>query len=66
MLMCARRSGIERANICRAVAEFMENKTIVLVRRGTCKISRHSAGYYSTNLKAYPLPVGDTQLKMQL
>lgn len=50
MLMVSIETGILRANICRFVAELKEQKRIVLVKTGICKISKHRAGYYCTSI----------------
>jgi hypothetical protein len=49
MLMVAHQTSIERANICRYVAELEKSKSIAVIKKGFCKISKHRAGYYSTN-----------------
>lgn len=49
MLMIARRTGIERASICRYVATMRKNDRIFFVRKGFCAITRHAASYLSTN-----------------
>ncbi|NOZ35656.1 MAG: hypothetical protein GXO80_10210 [Chlorobi bacterium] len=49
MLQVSKETGIERANICRYVAEFRKQDNIQVVRKGICSISKHRAGYYTTN-----------------
>ncbi len=49
MLMIARQTGIERANICRYVAEMRKADRIFLVRKGLCPITRHTANFLTTN-----------------
>ena len=49
MLMIARRTGIERANICRYVATMRKEDRIFFVKKGLCAITRHAANYLSTN-----------------
>lgn len=49
MLMVSVETGILRANICRYVAEWKRHNRIVLVREGICPISKHRAGFYTTN-----------------
>lgn len=57
MLMVSIETGILRANICRYVAEWQEKGSIQLFKQGVCKISKHRAGYYTTdtNLFTHPL-----------
>lgn len=49
MLMVSIETGILRANICRYVAEWRQNKTIAIAKKGICPISKHNAGFYTTN-----------------
>jgi hypothetical protein len=49
MLMVAKETGIERANICRWIADRRETNGIRLVRFGLCEISKHRAGFYTTD-----------------
>jgi len=49
MLMIARRTGIERANICRYVATMRKADSIFFVRKGFCAITKHTANYLTTN-----------------
>lgn len=51
MLMVDRETGVNRANICRYVAMMRKENRITLVREGICKISKHRAGYLTTNPK---------------
>lgn len=51
MLMVSVETGIERANICRYVATLRKQGRIFLVRNGICSISKHNAGYYTTNVE---------------
>jgi response regulator of citrate/malate metabolism len=57
MLMVAKSTGIERANICRYIATLKKNDKIYLQKKGICKVSRYRAGYYTTkkNLLSQPL-----------
>ena len=52
MLMVSVETSILRANICRYVAEFQKENRIKIVRKGICPISKHRAGFYTTNLKS--------------
>lgn len=54
MLMVSIETGILRANICRYVADWKRQGKIRLVKFGFCNISKHVAGYYTTNPKLYP------------
>ncbi|MDR2083715.1 MAG: hypothetical protein LBP67_01805 [Bacteroidales bacterium] len=47
--MVAQETGIYRANICRYVREFKKNDRLFLVRKGICPISKHRAGFYTSN-----------------
>ena len=49
MLMVAIETGILRANICRYVAEWERLSCIKKVSVGICPISKHRAGFYTTN-----------------
>ncbi len=49
MLMVSIETGILRANICRYVAEWEKENRICIVRKGICLISKHRAGFYTTN-----------------
>jgi hypothetical protein len=57
MLMVSIETGILRANICRYVAKWQKSNSIHLLKQGLCKVSKHRAGYYTTdsNLFAQPL-----------
>lgn len=48
MLQVARITGIERANICRRVAEFQDQNRIALVFKSICPITKARAGFYVT------------------
>jgi hypothetical protein len=54
MLECAYQTGIERANICRYVAELEKQGEIALVRKGLCPITGYRAGFYTTNKSLFP------------
>ncbi|QIY83035.1 hypothetical protein HER18_05540 [Chryseobacterium sp. NEB161] len=49
MKMVSRQTGIDRANICRYVAEWKEQNSIQEVRKGLCRITKHRAGYLTTD-----------------
>ena len=50
MLMVSIETNILRANICRYVSEFRNNDSIRFIKVGICPISKHRAGYFSTNM----------------
>jgi len=50
MLQVSIETGILRANICRYVAVMKKQETIFLIKKGICPISKHRAGFYTTNL----------------
>lgn len=54
MLMVSVETGILRANICRYVAEWEKRNCIKVVRKGICLISKHRAGFYTTNPEYFP------------
>ena len=54
MLMVSIETGILRANICRYVAERGKENRICIVRKGICPISKHRAGFYTTNPELFP------------
>jgi len=49
MLMVSVETGIMRASICRYIAGFRQEDRIQIVSKGICPISRHRAGFYTTN-----------------
>ena len=49
MLAVSVETGILRANICRYVAELEKENRICIARKGICPISKHRAGFYTTN-----------------
>lgn len=54
MLMVAFETGILRANVCRHVARLKKQDCIRLIKENICPISKHRAGYYSTNPELFP------------
>lgn len=54
MFMVSVETGIERANICRYVATWRKRKCIRIAKKGICPISKHVAGYYTTNPQLFP------------
>lgn len=49
MLMVADETGVLRANICRYIAKWRKSKCIDVVKVAICPISKHRAGFYTTN-----------------
>lgn len=49
MLMIAHETGIERANICRIVADWRKAGMVYPVKRALCKVSKCPAQYLTTN-----------------
>lgn len=54
MLMVSIETDILRANICRYVAKWEKQNCIRIVRKGICPISKHRAGFYTTNPELFP------------
>lgn len=54
MLQVSFETGILRANICRYVAEWRQEGKIQVFRFGFCPISKHRAGFYTTNPDFFP------------
>ncbi len=57
MLMVSIETGILRANICRYVAKWQKSNSIHLLKQGLCKVSKHRAGYYTTDTNLFTLPL---------
>jgi hypothetical protein len=57
MLMVSIETGILRANICRYVAEWKKRGSISLFKQGFCKVSKHRAGYYTTDTNLFTQPL---------
>ena len=55
MLMVSTETGILRANICRYIAEWKKENRISIVRKGICPVSKHRAGFYTTNPELFPV-----------
>jgi|SRR5690554_3840775 len=54
MLMVSIETSILRANICRYVAEWREQNRIDVVKTGLCEVSKHRAGYLTTDPSLFP------------
>lgn len=61
MLMVSDETGIFRANICRFIASLRKNDKVAEVKKDLCKISKHRAGFLTTNPDQFPI---SNQLKM--
>jgi hypothetical protein len=57
MLMVSIETGILRANICRYVAKWQKSNSIHLLKQGLCKVSKHRAGYYTTDNNLFTQPL---------
>jgi hypothetical protein len=57
MLMVAIETGIERANICRYVAEWQKQEKIHLLNQGICPITKYRAGFYTTDTSLFSQPL---------
>lgn len=57
MLMVSVETGIFRANICRYVARWQKQGSIHLMHKGLCKVSKHRAGYYTTDTSLFTQPL---------
>ena len=49
MLQVSIETGILRANICRYIAEMMDNELVQCLYKSLCPHTRFRAGFYSTN-----------------
>lgn len=54
MLEVSTQTGILRANLCRYVAKWRKQNKIAVVRKGFCSISKHRAGFLTTNQDLFP------------
>lgn len=54
MKMVAVKLGFDRANICRYVATLRKSNSIYFVKSGICEITKHRAGFYTTNENLAP------------
>jgi hypothetical protein len=57
MLMVSIETGVLRANICRYVAKWQKSNSIHLLKQGLCKVSKHRAGYYTTDTNLFTQPL---------
>lgn len=61
MLQVSNETGILRANICRYVALFIKQNNIQLLYKSLCPMSKHKAGFYTTNKDLFK---SDNQLSL--
>ncbi len=61
MKMVEVETGIDRANICRYVSKFRKYDEVAEVKKSLCKITKHRAGFLTTDPKQFPK---SNQLKM--
>lgn len=54
MLMVAEETGIYRANICRFVATLRKLHKVAVVTLKRCQITKHTAGYLTTDPLLFP------------
>lgn len=59
MLMVAHNIGLERANVCWLVGMLKDENAIALREKKLCEISKHRAGYYTTNKNLFPSLIQD-------
>lgn len=57
MLAVSVETGILRANICRYIAIWRKAGLVKVAKYGICPISKHRAGFYTTNQELFPLIV---------
>ena len=63
MLAVSIETDILRANICRYVAKWRKENRICIVRKGICPISKHRAGFYTTNPELFTAIVETSNTK---
>lgn len=49
MKMVEVETGIDRANVCRYIDVWKERNCIRVAKKGICPITKHRAGFYTTN-----------------
>ncbi len=64
MLMVSIETGILRANINRYVAEWQKKNCIRIVQKSICPISKHRAGFYTTNPELFPIVEPSNTVKL--
>lgn len=53
MRECEEETQVRRDNITRYVANLFDSGKIQMVRKGTCPITGHVAGFYTTNKELF-------------
>ena len=64
MLMVEIETGIMRSNITRYVAKWEKENRICIVRKSICPISKHRAGFYTTNPDLFPIVEPSNTVKL--
>ena len=47
------KTDIDRSHVCRFIGRMKRSKSVYLVRKGICPITKHLAGFYTTNYNLY-------------
>ncbi|MBU3661477.1 MAG: hypothetical protein FGM14_16555 [Flavobacteriales bacterium] len=58
MKQVAVKTDIDRANVCRFIGKMKRSKSVYLVRKGICPITKDIAGFYTTNYDLYLIHKG--------
>lgn len=56
MLQASKEADVRRANICRYVAKWRKADKIGVAKYGVCPVSKHRAGFYTTNPQLFIKP----------
>lgn len=56
MLQASKEADVRRANICRYVAKWRKADKIGVAKYGICPVSKHRAGFYTTNRALFIKP----------
>lgn len=59
MLMVSVETGVLRANICRYIAHWEKHNRIEAVKKGICPLTKHRAGFYTTNPELFNANTND-------
>lgn len=63
MMMASKLAKVERANICRFVADWQRRDRIFLLYKSRCPITKHPrVGFYTTNIDLVKQLVNQTKL----
>jgi hypothetical protein len=62
MYQCSKRTGIERPNICRRVADWRETGQIKVVTVNVDPLTQRRAQFFSTNPRFWPAESNGSQL----